>query len=244
MVPRPSNHCNGIPYTWQDRPNIKSGPRALWKLPTSLTKKSILTSHHVVNFKHTSSSNSVLMYQIANSWPKHQLKIPSAFFQLPVNSRHEKCPLKLITNRKELMFLTFGSARWRSTDDYLIQHWVQQVQNRVTFPAANIFKRPDGTIDPSHKSHNAPGPYPTVHHFVTEKMMHCGIFAHCIVGFVRWAYCHLIFKVQVPRDLAGFRWPFCMTSPVPGSVTETSKASEIRNKTRLNCRSALCLLMA
>ena len=46
-----------------------------------------------------------------------------------------------------------------------------------------------GNIDPLHKSHNAPGPYPTVHHFATEMCtfllqngalwdicpMHCGI---------------------------------------------------------------------
>ena len=40
-------------------------------------------------------------------------------------------------------------------------------------------------IDPSHKSHNAPVPYPTMHLFVTEmctcahfcyKMVHCGIY--------------------------------------------------------------------
>ena len=47
------------------------------------------------------------------------------------------------------------------------------------------------------KSHNAPVPYPTMHHLVTEmctrarfcyKMVHCGIFVWCIVGFVRWVY--------------------------------------------------------
>ena len=37
------------------------------------------------------------------------------------------------------------------------------------------------TINQSHKSHNAPVPYPTMHHFVTEMctcvhfLMHCGI---------------------------------------------------------------------
>ena len=51
---------------------------------------------------------------------------------------------------------------------------------------------PQASIDPSHKSQNASVPHPTMQHFVTEcahfcyKMLHCGIFAWCIVGFVRW----------------------------------------------------------
>ena len=53
------------------------------------------------------------------------------------------------------------------------------------------------SIDPSHKSHDALVPYPTMQHFVAElctcvhfcyKMLHCGIFVWCIVGFVRWVY--------------------------------------------------------
>ena len=40
--------------------------------------------------------------------------------------------------------------------------------------------------------------YPTMHHFVTEmctrahfcyKILHCGIWHRCILGFVRWVYC-------------------------------------------------------
>ena len=45
------------------------------------------------------------------------------------------------------------------------------------------------SIDPLHKSHKAPNPHPTMHHFVTEicwKMVHCGLFVLCIVEFVRW----------------------------------------------------------
>ena len=50
-------------------------------------------------------------------------------------------------------------------------------------------------IDPSHKSHNALGTYPTMHQFVTEcahfcyKMVHCGIWEWCIVEFVQQVYC-------------------------------------------------------
>ena len=52
-------------------------------------------------------------------------------------------------------------------------------------------------IDLLHNSHNAPVPYLTMHHFVTEmcmcphfcyKMVHFGIFIECIVGFVRKVY--------------------------------------------------------
>ena len=47
------------------------------------------------------------------------------------------------------------------------------------------------SIDPSHKSQNASVPYPTMHiceHFC-YKMVHCGIWHWCILGFVRWVYC-------------------------------------------------------
>ena len=56
------------------------------------------------------------------------------------------------------------------------------------------------SIDLSHKSHNVPVPYPTIHHFVTEcapvctfllKMVHCEIFVWCMVGFMKWVYSHL-----------------------------------------------------
>ena len=53
------------------------------------------------------------------------------------------------------------------------------------------------TIDLSHKSHNAPVPYPTMHRFVTEmcKCVHIYVSKWCIVGylsdtvgFVRWVH--------------------------------------------------------
>ena len=55
----------------------------------------------------------------------------------------------------------------------------------------------DLMINPSHKSHNASVKYPTMYQFVTEmcthshscyKMLHCGIWVWCIVGFVRLVY--------------------------------------------------------
>ena len=41
------------------------------------------------------------------------------------------------------------------------------------------------TIDPSLKSHNAPVPYPTIHHFVTEMCtrVHISVTKRCIVGY-------------------------------------------------------------
>ena len=63
-------------------------------------------------------------------------------------------------------------------------------------------------IDLLHKSHNAPIPYPIMHHFVTEmcmcahfcyKMVHCGIFDVCIVGFMRWVYWHVICFTELER---------------------------------------------
>ena len=58
-------------------------------------------------------------------------------------------------------------------------------------------------LDPSHKSHNALDKYPTMLHFITEmctrahfcyKMVHCGIWGWCIVGFsqkICWVTCHV-----------------------------------------------------
>ena len=42
-----------------------------------------------------------------------------------------------------------------------------------------------GRIDPSHKSHNALGKYPTMHHFVTEMctIVHISVTKWCIVGY-------------------------------------------------------------
>ena len=39
-------------------------------------------------------------------------------------------------------------------------------------------------IDPYHKCHNAPDPYPTMHHFVTEMCtyVHISVTKWCIVG--------------------------------------------------------------
>ena len=54
-------------------------------------------------------------------------------------------------------------------------------------------------VDPSHKSHNASDKYSTLHHFVAEmcthlcisvtKVVHCGVWDWCIVGFVQQVYC-------------------------------------------------------
>ena len=57
----------------------------------------------------------------------------------------------------------------------------------VELPVIGTFN----TIDLLHKSHNAPFRNRNVHtraHFC-YKILHCGIFVWCIVGFVRWFYC-------------------------------------------------------
>ena len=64
---------------------------------------------------------------------------------------------------------------------------------------STFWTTPDNnTWTSEHKSHTAPFPYPTMHHFVTVictfshfcyKMMHFGIFVRCIVGFGRWITC-------------------------------------------------------
>ena len=71
-----------------------------------------------------------------------------------------------------------------------------------------------------HKSHNAPVPYPTMHHFGTEmcthfcyRIVHCGTPAWCIVGFVRWVYCKtrretFEFGVLVCRILEVWRYTY------------------------------------
>ena len=50
------------------------------------------------------------------------------------------------------------------------------------------------TIDLINKSHNAPNPYPTMHHseqkgaHFCSGMVHCGIWIRCIVGLVKQVY--------------------------------------------------------
>ena len=55
----------------------------------------------------------------------------------------------------------------------------------------------DNKVDLIHKPHNAPVPYPIMHHFVTEmcRCVHISVtkwcimgYLLCIVGFVRWVY--------------------------------------------------------
>ena len=74
-------------------------------------------------------------------------------------------------------------------------------------------------INPSYKSHNAPVPYQTMHHFVTEmcihahfcyKMVHHGIWDRYIVGFVEQVY--FLTKTDIlaigPSGLQSFFYKF------------------------------------
>ena len=51
----------------------------------------------------------------------------------------------------------------------------------------------NSVIVQSDKSHNAPVPYPTMHHFRTEMctflfwMVHCWIWDRCKIGFLNWS---------------------------------------------------------
>ena len=49
-----------------------------------------------------------------------------------------------------------------------------------------ISSRRGHCIRPFHKSHNAPVPYPTMHHFVTEMCtrVHISVTIWCIVGYL------------------------------------------------------------
>ena len=71
-------------------------------------------------------------------------------------------------------------------------------------------------IDPFHKSHDALQKYPKMHHFVTEistranfcyKMMHCGIWDWCIVGFMPQIYGIYGFTWHKNMDIF---WIFCI----------------------------------
>ena len=66
-----------------------------------------------------------------------------------------------------------------------------------------------------HKSHNAPFPYPTMHHFVKEmcthehfcyKMVHCGIFVKSNMGFVRLVY--TLCKINCQPNVLTSKFPF------------------------------------
>ena len=67
-------------------------------------------------------------------------------------------------------------------------------------------------IHPSHKFHNAQDKKPTMHHFQTYfccKMVHCGIWVWCIVGFVQWVYwlTKILFWVN-KSELLGIKRPW------------------------------------
>ena len=79
------------------------------------------------------------------------------------------------------------------------------------------------TINLLHKSHNVPFPYPTMYHFVTEmytcahfcyKMVHCGIFVWCIVGFVRLVYFTAIAQATILyNEFVNYAFKITTTSP-------------------------------
>ena len=53
--------------------------------------------------------------------------------------------------------------------------------------------KPCASTDPAHKPHNAPGKYPTMHHFVTEMCtsVHISVTKRCNVGYGTGALCDI-----------------------------------------------------
>ena len=114
------------------------------------------------------------------------LRAEKCFWNAPLNWYCE-----LSNNQLSLILHTWGLNKM----DIILQATLSNAflwneSSQLTF----VQEKP---INPLKKSHNAPVPYPTMHHFVTEmcihahfcyKVVHCGIFVWCIVGSVRWVY--------------------------------------------------------
>ena len=78
------------------------------------------------------------------------------------------------------------------------------------------------SIDPSHKSHNAPDRYPTMHHFVTELCTHvytsvlkCALWDEGLVycgirstGLWKYVFCLLTQKLGCAQYAGG--WQYCL----------------------------------
>ena len=92
---------------------------------------------------------------------------------------------------------------------------------RVNFGASFFTSKSDLSADfTSHKSHNASDKYPTMHHFVTEmwtrahfcyKMVHCGIWDGCIVGFVWQVLCTFLLQNGALWVMGQVHCGICMT---------------------------------
>ena len=100
-------------------------------------------------------------------------------------------------------------------------------------------------------SYNAPFPYPTMHHFVTNvhkcahfsyKMVHCGIFIPCIEGLVRWYLSHhwgICEMVLFPAMLL----VACITrGPIQGALIECNQCTLLLLATSERARGAVCYL--
>ena len=72
----------------------------------------------------------------------------------------------------------------RSWCDWLIFYRASHIQ--VNNTPSTALSTSCTTIDPSHKSHNASVPHPTMQHFVTEmcKCVHISVTKCCIVGYL------------------------------------------------------------
>ena len=95
---------------------------------------------------------------------------------------------RLLSWRQNISCLPNIQHRVRSRPSYLVRYAWQGKPSRCV------------PIDLSHKSHNAPITYPTMHHFVTEMC----ILAWCIVGFFRRIYCFRCIYCTVKLFICNF----------------------------------------
>ena len=109
-----------------------------------------------------------------------------------------------------------NSGRYRLIYDVMLRWWLNVVRNSKGHRCYGIILyqyRPVAQIPQciSHISHNASFCNKNVHtrsHFC-YKMVHCGTFVWCIMGFVRWDYC---------RPLHMFRPTTLMKPILPSSL--------------------------
>ena len=133
-----------------------------------------------------------------------QYVVSQVFDGYPANNSPSQHVGNLIYACKQAIPALYNGLRYRSPQTKLPYSHIHAKQ-RGPEPSLVAYRH-HPTAHQFFKSHNVPVPFPTMHHFVNRNVhmcahfyyngMHCAIFIWCIVGFVRWLYCRLVWHTR------------------------------------------------
>ena len=128
---------------------------------------------------------------------KWELFFQNEKFPLTISSQDGYiCPYFACWHRKKVRQQFLKTWLYVKHDSHRITNWQRHISMMFKrWKQYDPTSRDDRTLDPSHKSHNAPYKYPTMHHFVTEMctQVHISVTKRCIVGYgtgVLWDLCN------------------------------------------------------